>query len=391
MTTLTDKFSALEADLNESVFERQREIHAMLNALVSQKHFFMIGPPGVGKSYMIRELVDRVDFSDSHLDNPYFQWLLTKYTTPEEVLGPPSIVEMEKGNYVRVTDRKLPTAAIAFLDEIFKANSSILNALLTISNERLFFNGADEERVPLSSIFAASNEMPADDGLWALWDRLHFRFNVGPLHEPGNFIRMLDTHNSTTQKDVEKFLTWNDILEAQEGVKQVKISTEILEIMRALRDDLAAKGIEPSERRFAECLPIIQAEAYLNGRDEVEVDDLRILRHVMWGRPEDARVAERVILELANPLEKEALDILERVEKLDKDLNKVLSDADNDNQAASQSVEIWTKLKKAKITLKELHAKIEESGRKSEIIDLADAKVNEVATRVMKDGFKGEL
>lgn len=380
--TIPGKFESLEAQLGIDVLERTKEIHAACVAVVSRKHFFMIGPPGTAKSYMVRRLADRIDFGTDN--EAYFQWLLTKYTTPEEVFGPPSLADLEQGHYRRNTTRKLPRSKFAFLDEIFKANSSILNALLTIMNERLFFNNGDSEEVDIASIFAASNEMPADDGLWALWDRLHFRFEVKPMQDSGNFVRMLST---VRQEVPDKVLTWDEIVAAQQEAKTVTLPSDIFEALKMLRDNLKKEGVEPTERRFNESLGIIQAEAYLDGRDTAEINDMRILRHVMWSRTEDQRIVERTVLELANPTDKEAHELMERVENLEAELMKAISSADNPKAVAKQAVEIHSKLHKAKQRMDDLEKRVKDSGRKSDILEDLNRKFVDVAKVLMKDGF----
>jgi MoxR-like ATPase len=380
--TLPDKFASLEGALNIDVLERGREIHCASNALVSRRHFFMLGPPGTAKSYLVRRLVHRIDFGED--PNHYFQWLLTKYTTPEEIFGPPLLTELKKGNYIRNTNRKLPLALVALLDEIFKANSSILNALLTIMNERLFFNGADDAEVPLSSIFGMSNEMPADEGLHALWDRLHFRFEVKPVQDGGNFVAMLST---IRDPHPEPILTWDDVVQAQQEAAKVVLGPDIFESLKLLRDNLAKEGIEPTERRFMESLAIIRAEAFLNGRTHAEIDDLRVLRHVLWSRTEDQRVVERTVLELANPIDKEAHDLLERVEGLRNDLLKAVKEADNPRAVAKQAVEIHGKLHKAKQKMDDLQKRVNESGRKSDILEGLEKMFVDVAKLLMTQGF----
>lgn len=380
--TAVDKLVKIENDLNVDVLERQREIHAAIVALLSRKHFFMIGPPGVAKSFLVRRLIDRIDFGSD--DSAYFQWLLTKYTTPEEVFGPPSLAELEKGNYKRNTEQKLPRAHVAFLDEIFKANSSILNALLTIMNERLFFNNGDQETVDLSSIFGASNEMPEDEGLHALWDRLHFRFYVQPVQESGNFVRMLSTHRDPNPK---KRITWAEVKQAQTEVEKVELPTDVIDALRTLRDNLKKEGVEPTERRFVESLDIIRAEAYLAGRTIADLDDLRSLRHVMWSRLEDQRTVERTVLELGNPIDKEAHELLERVEGLDQALTEAISTADNPKAVAKRAVEIHAKLHKSKSKLDDLQKRAKEAGRESDTLNDLNRKFTAVAKRLMKDGF----
>lgn len=382
MSDLSTRLGELETQLNGEVLERRAEIHGAVNALVARKHFFMIGPPGTAKSYMVRRLTDRIDFGETQ-GTAYFQWLLTRYTTPDEVFGPPSLKDLEEGVFRRNTTRKLPQATVAFLDEIFKANSSILNALLTIMNERLFFNGADEEDSPLSSIFSASNEMPQDDGLWAMWDRLHFRFSVKPMADSGNFVKML----SNVVEVPEKLITWDEIVTAQREAAQVVLTDEIFDAMKLLRDLLRDKGIEPTERRFHECLDIIRAEAWLDGQTIAEIDHMRILQHVLWSTEDSQMEVKRVILELANPLDKEAADLLDRVNGLNADLDKAIKDSDNNKELGKAAVEIYSKLNKAKKNMDDLVVRCKDANRKSEELDSLSDKFRIVAQRLYNEAF----
>lgn len=398
---LVSKFESLEAAVNNDILERTREIDTAMIALVSRTHHFQIGPPGTAKSLLVRSIVNRIgdlDYvtHDVEVDakgnersidraaSGYFQWLLTRYTTPEEVFGPPSLAALEHGRYERNTAHKLPEARIAFLDEIFKGNSSILNALLTIMNERLFFNNGNAIEVPLSSIFGASNEMPQGDELNAMWDRLHFRHEIKPVQDSGNFVNMLTT---IRDPNPDPILSWDEIRQAQEQSEKVLLPGDIYEAMKTLRDNLRKEGIEPTERRWVESLRIVRAAAWLNGRDTADIDDLRSLRHVMWARLEDQRIVERAVLELANPIDREASDLLERVEGLEEELRKKIAESDNSKAVAKQAVEIHGKLHKAKARMDELKTRCEENGRKSEILDALNEKFVQVARVLMTEGF----
>ena len=142
-----EKLKSIREELKQTFLERGELIDGALSALLSSNHLLIIGPPGTAKSMLADELCRRIEGAN------YFQWLLTRFTTPEEIFGAVSLKALEEDDYRRVTDRKLPEAHIAFLDEIFKANSSILNAILTLINERLFHNGKSIVRVPLLTLF----------------------------------------------------------------------------------------------------------------------------------------------------------------------------------------------------------------------------------------------
>lgn len=164
---------ALEADLRSALLERDEAIRAALVAVLSRQHVVLLGPPGTGKSMLVNELASRIGGGLST-----FTLLLTRFTTPEELFGPISVAGLKEDEYRRLTAGKLPEANLAFLDEIFKANSAVLNALLTLLNERQFDNGPTRLTCPLLTCFGASNEMPQGDDLGALWDRFALRLIV---------------------------------------------------------------------------------------------------------------------------------------------------------------------------------------------------------------------
>ena len=174
---LVQRYLDLERDLNSVLFERDEAIRCALVALLTRQHIVLLGPPGTAKSMLVTELANRISpATGGGLRS--FVWLMTRFTTPEELFGPISVQGMKKDEYRRILTNKLPEAELVFLDEVFKANSAVLNALLTILNERQFDNGPARLAVPLISLFGASNEMPQGEDLAALWDRFALRVMV---------------------------------------------------------------------------------------------------------------------------------------------------------------------------------------------------------------------
>lgn len=176
--TALAKLNTIERELSASLIEREEVIRAALIALLARQHLVILGPPGTAKSQLVTALASRISPANG-TGLKSFNYLMTRFTTPEELFGPVSVQALKQDEYRRVTTGKLVEAELAFLDEIFKASSAILNALLKITNERTFSNGNQEITVPLLSLFAASNELPQGNELEALWDRFLLRMRVG--------------------------------------------------------------------------------------------------------------------------------------------------------------------------------------------------------------------
>lgn len=363
------KLLKLEEALNEDLVDRQYPIKTLVNALVSRRHHFQLGSPGIAKS----ALIERAHLYISGAK--YFHWLLTKFTAPEELFGPISLQAMENDVFRHNTAAKLPEADLAFLDEVWKCNSAILNSLLTVVNERLFFNDAEPTPIPLSSLFAASNEMPEGEELTAMYDRLDFRHVVTPVVSSSSFMKIL---NLRWDPHPDPVISWDEIKVAQQAAELVEVPTDVKEAMRELWQLLKRDGIEPTDRRFRQCQGIIQAASYLAGRDVAEIDDMNVLQHCLWARPEDIPTVVRHVISLANPLDKKAQDILERVEAIAQGIDKAIQSADSPSQLARQTVEYFNKLVRAKNEIQTLKGEYQAAHRNSDIFRDLTKRYNEV-------------
>lgn len=379
--TLPEKFGRLRDVMNTELIERRDEVQTSIIAIVARKHHVQIGPPGIAKSFLVRTLVSHISGVE---DGQYFEWLFTRFTTPEEVFGPPSLKALENDEYRRNTRHKLPESYFAFLDEAFKANSAILNSLLTILNERKFYNNGDNSDVPLATVFFASNEYPDGEELSAMSDRIHFWHEVNPMREQGNFIRMLSAKHD---KEPEQIVSWAEIQQAQNEAAEVELPEHVIETVADLRGQLRQEGIEPTERRFRESLGIIQAMAWLDGRNVADTIDLRPLQHVYWNKPEERPLVKQLVLGTASPLDKDAMELQENVQKLSAQLEELLRDQTNKNVRNKQGIEIHGKLEDAKKELDGLRSQASASNRKSEVLDQLEDTLYSTTKALLKDIF----
>ena len=280
--------------------ERDELIDGALVALLAAQHVLVIGPPGTAKSMLADEVCRRLGGAR------YFQWLLTRFTTPEELFGAVSLKALEADDYRRLTTHKLPEAHIAFLDEIFKASSSILNTILTLMNERRFHNGREVAEVPLLTLFAASNELPEDDELLALHDRFLLRFVVDYLDEDFRFLKLLQAGPVAARTMLP--LAALDQARAEAGA--LPVPGAVLRAMTDLRRELRAKNVIASDRRWAQAVGVLRAHAWLAGRDAASEEDVPFLEHVLWRDPAERAVVRTAVRELLSGYEDEVRVLL---------------------------------------------------------------------------------
>ncbi|MDM5123352.1 AAA family ATPase [Aeromonas rivipollensis] len=283
----------------EGMFEREEVISvALLGALCGQ-NTFLYGPPGTAKSLISRRIA-------CAFSNPaYFEYLMNRFSTPEEVFGPISIKALKEDQYVRKTENYLPQADFAFLDEVWKSSPAILNTLLTLINEHTFRNGEQIEQAPLKALVAASNETPdANQGLEALYDRFIIRLMVGPIEQSNNFERLLACKPTEAAIRVDETLivNANEWAEWREKLHGVRLSPETMTIIHLIRSELSTRYDElkvyVSDRRWQRAAQLMKAAAFFNGRSETNHSDALLLRHCLWTREEN-RIAVNEIVEQA--------------------------------------------------------------------------------------------
>lgn len=318
---LKERIEKLIAAIAKDVYEKETIFKLAILAMLAGESIFLLGKPGIAKSLVARRM--KYAFKNGQI----FEYLMNRFSTPEEIFGPISIEDLQKGKYRRIIDQYLPTADIAFLDEIWKAGPSIQNTLLTIINEKLFRNAGQDVKVPLKLLISASNELPTPgQGLEALFDRFIIRFIGVGLVSEDNFNDMINSSTSLAvevdpnlQVAPEEYQAW------LKEIGSVQLSQSTFSFIHRFRKALhiATNGeAYISDRRWKKIAHLMKASAYYNGRFETDKADWLVIPYCIW----DDEIQEKDYTKLFNEIYVEALsyEIMERKKMLEQDLEQII-------------------------------------------------------------------
>lgn len=353
------KFQTLRTSLCSEFHERSTESLIMCLAYIAGEHVALLGPHGSAKTELTTTFASALGVQGDDV----FTYLMGKFTMPDELFGPVDIQAMKSGIRRRVTDGQLPDATVAVLDEVFKANSSILNSLLTLLNEREFDNLPDPNAVqgsrqvsrrrvscPLEFCVGISNELPEggpQGPLGPLYDRFMFRRWVRYIQTDDLLESLLVAPSRKIQIPVQ--ITRDEVDAIRSARSQVRLDgptqmkdengntmTVVQVVVRVLKKTLEANhGLVVSDRRWRKSMKAVQAHAILHGRMVATLEDLSPLAHVLWDEPEDADVVQSEVDKLANPDDGEAREIHAACVSLFQGLDReIASNGDFANEAA---------------------------------------------------------
>ncbi len=291
--TLPSRLGQLARALEERFLGKDEVIRLLLVAAVAGEHAVLIGPPGTAKSALIRTFARMMQAR-------YFEYLLTRFTEPNEIFGPVDIGAFRDGRYERRTEGMLPDAEVVFLDEVFKSNSAILNALLTLLNERRYASGSQVIACPLISAFGASNEVPSDETLTAIYDRFILRIrndNLDAYHfqdllQKGLDLELLQASGGDVQQPL---VAASELADAQRHLlRRIQYDEEFFSLYKGLIFQIRAEGVTLSDRRVVKLLKLFAASAYLDGRARPDAGDLFVLKHV-WNTEDQSQILESIV------------------------------------------------------------------------------------------------
>ncbi|ABP94843.1 MULTISPECIES: AAA family ATPase [Metallosphaera] len=277
---------------------REEEAKVLTLALLTKEHVVLIGEPGTAKSALARRAADL-------LNARFFMYLLTKYTEPAELFGALDVNALKQGVYKRITKERLPESELAFLDEIFNANSAILNALLSLLNERVIYDGYNVIKVPLRTLISASNRVPDEPELEALYDRLLLRHYAKPVGED-MWKDLIDSswelEFTDKWKVKEPVMTVQDLDRLYSMLSEVDLS-QIKSKLLKLYVMLEEKGVHLTDRRKGKVLKIVSAHALLNSRTKATEEDLVVLKYIAPREIDDfEKVSALLSEELKTPI-----------------------------------------------------------------------------------------
>ena len=313
---MLERFKQLLGEMNRGIYEKETEISLSLLAALAGESIILLGPPGVAKSMVARQL--KTAFRDAQS----FEYLMSRFSTPDEIFGPVSIQKLKTSDtYERAVEGYLPTADVVFLDEIWKAGPAIQNTLLTVINEKIFRNGNREMHLPLKLLVAASNELPAKgEGLEALWDRFVIRIESRPIKLEKNFRAMLlDSHadfsgstgilghadfaDNADFSDLK--ITAEEYAEWAEKICKIGVKEEVLDAISAIRKSLRAVNVDEaaerrniyvSDRRWKNIVRLLRTSAFMQDREEVDICDLLPIYHCLWQEQEERDAIRNIVI-----------------------------------------------------------------------------------------------
>lgn len=334
---INQRINQIISEQNDVVKERADVIRGIWVASVAQEHLLMLGPGGTGKSFLVRDTVSHIDGAT------LFECAFDETTDPSQVFGPPDIKAMvEDGKTRRVVKGMLPEATHGFMDEFFNGNGPLLHSIMPVLNERVFHNNGMPSAVPLRSAFMGTNKLNADADQAALWDRVHLRYVVDYIGDRKSQAEMVGDAiarmalngrgvNTSLTGVTKTMISLDELDQAHREALGLDVPDAVIDAFFDIRDELqhGSAKIQISDRRAVEGMAAVMANAWLNNHATVTVGDLDVLASMWWTVQDQMATARGVILAATNPGEKAALDLLDELDKLKKEI-KQANDSDLD-------------------------------------------------------------
>lgn len=385
---IRQKVQTIITEQNLAIQERSEVIHGIWVARIAQQHVIVFGPGGTGKSLMMRDTVNRIQGAT------HFEVALDEQSVPDQLFGPTDVKGMvEKGKARRIVTGMLPEATDAFVDEVMNANATVKHSLQPLMNERLFHNGDEVVRCPLRQLVGGTNKNGADvdPNLAPFFDRFHLRYTVGYLQRRESrfdmitnaIVRIASAGRGSGQSATQATtVSLNELDKAHEEALALDVDDDTMTLIDDIWEELRAKGLIVSDRRYVEGYMAVLANAWLQGHETVTPIDLGILSNMWWSIQDQAAEARNIILSVSNPGEKVALDLLDELDKIKAEFKNAMTSDMDDKRRRVLGVELAGNLQRLVNDANEHIGSSREAGASTQ-------RLEEVVGR--SESFKAEL
>ena len=362
------QLTSLAQALKGELVDRDDEVDMLLLATLSRHHVLFIGPPGTAKTMMCQKWAELTNLS-------FMRKLVTQYSSPDELFGPVDMESYKAGRFRRIIKGLAADTQLVLLDEVFKGSPSILNANLSIMEERIFDNG-EPVHVPLVSMIGTSNELPAhEEGLDAFYDRFLLRKQVRYINNRDHFRQLMSlAKRAVSPTSIDTELNPDCIGESQNEIAGMKLSSATTDTLNTCWETLMDEEVVVSDRRWVQLQDVMAAHSWLRGYQVIMPESITVGQWVLWTDPKDQALVKRICMTSIDPDLATALDIQQAARKAVSELTA--------NSTPDQIVQLMSQVQDMRVAVKEFKNPSNEiSGIETELNAMIERMLDTVRNR----------
>lgn len=385
--SIIDRITNAVSEQSEIFKEMFPVIEGAWVALVAGQHMLMVAEPGVAKSMFARDIASRVTGAN------YFATMLTPTSEPTSIIGPRDFEAMRQGHHVYRTDGFLPTAHIAFLDEVLNSNGATLDNMLSLLNERVFHEDGQVKNMPLWTVFMATNQLSEQQRQAGWWDRIHQRHKVGDVQDRDNMAQLIAEDIERTRdgnQDNKSSISLDELVAAHKKSLTLSIPDGTMQTLVDIKERLETDyDMRISPRRMSNTMQAAMAMAYLNGHDYVDVKDLSIAEHMLWITSDQQADVAHAVAEYVSDSGGELNDLASSLENIRLEWDRLRNDQSMESsQLRIQAVEPWENASELLAHADETRERIKKRNGDTSQIDQLYEQINDLTTQIMEEGMQ---